>query len=63
MRKREKRKKKETARRLEASWDLLRPSLELIEENETWSIASRMERQYNQERRMEMWEQDMSAGD
>ena len=50
------------AKRLEESWELLKTSLEFIEENETWIISGRMERQYSHERRMEIWEDELKTG-
>ena len=47
--------KKEKAKMLERTWELLRTSLRFIDENEDWLITSRMERQMDGPKRMERW--------
>ena len=56
----ERRKKKGKARKLEENWNLLRECIQYIEENEPLLIASRMERSYDQEKRLTMWERETS---
>ena len=54
-----KRKKLEKAKKLKSKWELMRICLEFIEQNEDWLIASRMERQYDEEKRKELWEKEL----
>ena len=47
------------AKKLNEKWELLRLCLNFIEENEEWLIADRLEREYNEEKRKELWEKEM----
>ena len=54
----QKKDKKEKAKMLESTWELLRTSLRVIEENEEWLITSRMERQMDEPKRMKRWTEE-----
>jgi hypothetical protein len=56
----EKTKKKERASKLEERWRLMHECIEYLEKNEPWLIASRLERQHDQNKRLKMWEQEAS---
>ena len=45
---------------MEDSWKMMKECIQYLKQNEPWLIASRLERQHDQEKRLEMWEQDAS---